>query len=271
MDLQEVHAAVVTETQETLAYFAGSYRMEQLGEEAEKLCVCFQALGICHLLETAEVDPFRENLVRSGQARRYFLKKSRAEGNHRDRHLAISRTEALLDLLAAGHLELAQEIVQLSQETWDPRGEYEDDFCYYRFLHLTAQSPDPLSERDLAAVAARFEQSLEGAGAPRLELCKAVLSRSSEDFRAALEEILQQQQDAADKKRSVIVDSGFLFWPRSFVSVEGLALLKIAEMVGIPVEGDVPLCPEAGRLPTTNPTYLDLFQEIDKALAGGGP
>jgi hypothetical protein len=268
MEIQDVHAAVVAEIQDTLAYLAGSLRMEQLGEQFEKLSACFQALGICHLLETGNTVQFQENLVRSGQARRYFLRRSQAEGNQKDRHLAISRSEAILDTLAAGHLDLAGEVVRLSRATWDPAGEYEDDYCYYRFIHLIVQSPNALPEQDLQDLAARFEKALEGAGAARLEICKAMLARSREEFRPALEELLQQHQDAADAKRALIVDSGFLFWPRSFVCVEGLALLKIAELVGMPIDEELPLCPEMSRLATTNPTFPDVFEEIEKALAG---
>ena len=172
MELGEVHAALVEETQETLAVVAGPYRVDELGEEFEKLSDCFQALGICHLLETGNVDQFQENLVRSGHARRYFLRRSQQEGNQRDRHLAISRTEAILDVLTAGHLPLAQEIVQLSQPTWDRAGEYEDDFCYFRFLHLLVRAVEPWPEKDLDDILLQFEQSLEGGESARLALSR---------------------------------------------------------------------------------------------------
>ncbi len=272
MDIRDVHAALVTETQENLAYMTGTSPAAELGEIFEKLSECFQALGICHLLETGDTEQFRENLVRSGHTRKSFLSRSQREGNQRDRHLAISRTEAILDVLAAGHLPLAREIVQLSPETWERAGEYEDDFCYFRFLHLLVRATEPWPEKELDEVLARFEQALEGADSARLAVCKALRSRSADDFRSALTELLEQKQEALDKKRPLMTESGdFLFWPVSFVSTEGLALLRLAEMVGLQVEEEFPLCPEAARVPPTDKVYLDLFQEIDKLAGRGGP
>ncbi|MCC6418736.1 MAG: immunity 49 family protein [Gemmataceae bacterium] len=272
MDLQDVHAALVTEARENLAYMTATYQAAELGESFEKLSECFQALAICHLLETGDTEQFRENLVRSGHARKSFLSRSRREGNRRDRHLAISRTEAILDVLAAGHLPLAREIVQLSQDAWDPTAEYEDDFCYFRFLHLLVPAPQPWPEKALDEILGRFEQSLEGADSARLAVCKAVRSRGADDFRSALTELLEEKQAALDRKRPLITESGaFLFWPASFGSAEGLALLRVAELAGLRVEEEFPLCPEAARLPPTDKVYLDLFQEIDRELGRGGP
>jgi hypothetical protein len=268
MEIKDVRAAVIAEIQDLFPYLAGAYRIGQLGEELEKLSACFQALGICHLLESADIDKFTENLVRSGHARRYFLRKSQAEGNHDDRHLAISRSEAILDSLAAGHLQLAQEIVQLSRDSWMPSGEYEDDFCYYRFIHLIVLAPRPLLEQDLKNTVGQFEKSLEGAGSARLEICKAILTQSAEDFSAALEALLEQQQDENDQKRPTVLDSGFLFWPRTFVSVEGLALLRLADLVGLGIDGEFPRCPEIGRLANSDRVFTDLFRELENAVAG---
>ena len=68
----------------------------------------FQALGICNLLLDADPDRFYENLVRSGHARRYFLQKSRDEGNNDDYQLATSRWDSFLDVVASGHFQLAR-------------------------------------------------------------------------------------------------------------------------------------------------------------------
>ncbi len=63
------------------------------------------------------------------------------------------------------------------------------------------------------------------------------------------------------------MESQFLFWPRSFVSVEALGLLKIAEIVGMRIDEEFAFCPREARLPVTNNIYMDLFTELERALA----
>jgi hypothetical protein len=270
MDIRDVHKELIPEIQAELLFLAAGYRMEEIGDVFEKLSEYFQALGICHLLESGDVDQFRENLVRSGYARRYFLSKSRAEGNDRDRHLALGRTEAFLDAVAAGHLRLAKDIANLSVETWEPNWEYEDDFCFFLFLHQIIKSPGQLSSPQLEEILTRFENALEGEESLRLEICKALLSRNLEEFRTALNGLMGDKQDLHDEKRDRMLEpepSSYVFWPQSFVSVEGLALLKIAEVVGVEVEDEFSLCPRLGRLSTANQDYTDFFQEIEQELA----
>src|SRR5215813_3349285 len=109
MDASEIRDELVPEIKEMLAFVAAGYPIRELGDELEKLSEYFQALGIAYLLEYADQDRFRENLVRSGHARRYFLRKLLEENNVNDHRLALGRTEAFLDALAAGEVGLARE------------------------------------------------------------------------------------------------------------------------------------------------------------------
>ena len=68
-----------------------------------------------------------------------------------------------------------------------------------------------------------------------------------------------------------MVESRLPFLAAQFCFRRGPALLRVADLVGVRVEEELPLCPEAARLPLTNKIYLDLFQEIDKLLGRGGP
>jgi hypothetical protein len=268
MDPREIHQLILPEIQESLLFFAGGYRMDETGNIFDKLSECFQILAICHLLETGDIDQFRENLVRSGHARRYFLRKSREEGNIRDNHLALSRTDAFLDSVVAGHLELAKEIADLSVQQWEPDWEYEDDYYYLRILHNMVRNPEEKSGAQFEELITRFEKSLEGGSSPRLNVCRALLVDNQDDFIVALNELIEEKQELDDQQRSSKVEadlSDFTFWPRSFVSIEGLALLKIAEIVGFQIDDDFPLCPRIARLSTTDQDYRDMFQEIEHA------
>lgn len=270
MDTRDIHKLLLPEIEDEILLVAAGYRMEEIGDVFARLSEYFQALGICYLLENADVDQFRENLVRSGYARRYFLRKSLEEGNDRDRHLSLGWTKALLDSVAAGHLRLARDIINLSIETWEPNWEYEDDFCFYQFLQQVVMNPDYLSNPELEEILARFERALEGGDSLRLEVCKALLRREGGNFSAALYELMQEKQEMHDEQRERMLEPGpstYVFWPRSFVSVEGLGLIKIAEVVGIKIDEDFPLCPRIARFPTSDHDYTDIFQIIERERA----
>jgi hypothetical protein len=267
MDPRSVHNELVAEIKEELLFVAG-YPATEIGDVFERLSEYFQALGICHILETADPDQFRENLVRSGYARRYFLNNSREQGHTNDRHLALSRTEAFLDSLAAGQLTLAREIAELSIEKWESTWEYEDDFCFFHFLHQITRAPDDLKNPILRGTLSRFEAALEGGESLRLDACNALLRRKAEECETAISGLMEEREESLNGRRERMLErdiSVCAFWPRSFVSIEGLALLRIADLLGIHVEGDVPLCPEVARLGLTDRSYQDIFLEIELA------
>jgi hypothetical protein len=263
MEIPEVHKLCLEEIRSNMAFLTGGYTMKDSGDTLAELSRLFQGLGICHLLETLDVGEFRENLVRSSDARRYFLRKCREEGSVASKHLALSRTEALLDALAAGDLRLARSIAELSPINWNRDWEYEDDFCFYAFLNqLLLQAPPPDREQTLA----RFEAALEGGSSTRLNVLRAILAKDAGDVETALAQLVEEEQARFDAQRSAIVDSKFLFWPRSFVSIEGLALLRAAELVGLQVSGDFAMCPPEARLPVRENDYRDFFLELDVLL-----
>jgi hypothetical protein len=89
-------------------------------------------------------------------------------------------------------------------------------------------------------------------------------------FSECFETLLQSIQNINDNRRQTVEDYNLVFWPRSFISVEGYALLRLAEIVGISVDGDFVLCPALGRLPSQSVPPMDIFAEIDRNIAGGG-
>lgn len=263
MEFNEIHEQVILEIRTNLAVVASGSPVGKISAIFEELSAYFQALGICHLLEFADTEQFKENLVRSGHARRYFLKKSQEEGNNNDNRFAISRSEAFLDAVAAGNLGLAEEIANLSTSRWEADWEYEDDFSFYHFLHtivLTAHNPP---ESQLEAILEIFQNALEGADSLRLDVCRALFKREDVGFHEAFQRLMEEIHRFQDEKRQVVESYEILFWPRNYVSVEGLALLKIAEMVGMKTSNNYLLCPGIARLSTTNEAFRDLFEEIE--------
>jgi hypothetical protein len=256
---------VIDFLQENLSIVAGGKPVKVLGEVFEDIASEFQALGICNLLTTAEPAGFFRNLILSGFTRRYFLRRSRTEGNVAGEHLAISRTMSVFDCLAAGALDLALEIVQLSPADWFPDGEYEDDFAYHRFFHLYIQGFQKAGRQPLMEVLAQFERALEGNESPRLKICHSVLAADAVKFAEAFEELLQEREQQMKVRRKLGGDDPTIE-PCSAVFVEGLALLWIADRIALPTEPEYPFCQSVGRAPPKPALPNDLYVDVDKVI-----
>jgi hypothetical protein len=271
MDAREIRKELVPEIKELLAYVAVGYPVRELGAELERLSAYFQALGIAYLLENADRERFRENLVWSAHSRRYFLRKSRDESNYEDRHHALGRTEAFFDALAAGHLGLAREIADLSIETWRADWEYEDDFCYYLFWHGVVRGGSTAGQVGLRDILTKFKKALEGGDSPRLDACKAVLEGNNAEFRAALSALMEErnkEMESARERNLELDPAAAVCWARGFVSIEGLALLRVAEvrgMMAVEPGEELQLCPGLAMLSVDKRESLDMFTRIELA------
>ena len=275
MSPEQIHDTLLPEVRDLVGILAGGYPIGQLGAELENSSNYFQGLAITHLLTDADLDQFKLYLTRSGYARRYFLSRSARDGNDGDPRLALGRTEAFLDAVAAGQMALAREIANLSGDAWRADWEYEDDFCYFLFLHRIAGGLDPAGEPQLTEILARFEKVLEGGKSLRLAVCRAILARDDEAFRAGLFALMEQRQEELFRLRERLQQlepQGCVCWARSFVSIEGFALMRLAEVAGLPPlepDAELPLCPAQGRIPAVDAEYEDFFQGIELRLTRG--
>jgi hypothetical protein len=270
---KQIHELLLAEVRELVAILAGGYPVAQLGVELENFSNYFQGLAITHLLTDANLEQFKLYLTRSGYARRYFLSRSARDGHTNDPRLGLSRTEAFLDSLAAGQLALAREIASLSGDVWRSDWEYEDDFCYFLFLHRIAGGLDEATEASLSEIVEQFEKALEGGKSPRLDVCNAILARDSNAFTTGIVALMEQRREELFQLRERLEQlepQGCVCWARSFVSIEGLALMRLAELNGLPpLDPDVelPLCPVQGRIAAVDTDYEDFFQGMELRLA----
>ena len=275
MSPKQIHAALLPEVQESVLVLAAGYPIARLGDELENFSNYFQALAIAHLLKGADPEQFKLYLTRSGYARRYFLRRSAREGNTEDARLGLGRTEAFLDALAAGQMALAREIASLSGEVWRPDWEYEDDFCYFRFLHRIAGGLDPEEGPRLREIVAQFARALEGGTSQRLDVCRAILDRDDGAFRTALVALMEQRREETLEQRERMQEpdpASCVCWARSFVCIEGLALMRLAEVAGLARLDsgfEPPLCPPQGRMEAADAVYEDFFEGIERELAKG--
>lgn len=266
MELVSVHGELVREIRNQLGYLVDSPIMRELGDIFDSLISSFEGLGVCHFLEFGDTLRFRENLARAGLARRYYLRCSRLQQNLEDRHLALSRTRAVLDAVAAGALTVGRDIAALSPTDWKGDWEYEEDYCFYKVIHLILLCPDLFPTAEARKLLFSFACSLEGGESLRYEVAASFVARDSERCRDALLALLaaEERQISAGGAWSSGLEEDFIPWLKSRVSVEGLALLNVAELLGMRVNIEHPLCPSPTRYAWTKETFRDLFDEIER-------
>ncbi len=226
------------------------YIIEQLGSLSESLSEKLRSLAIITLLAEADTNLFYHNLIRSGLAREIFLKRCQAEG-FTDYHLAISRNGALFDCITAGSFDVANRIDRLSPVEWIADGEYEDDYCFMRFFHLIIR--DGMTQTELIPVLERFEASLEGVENAKLGVCRALAYRDQRTFDDSFDGLILEHETAIreDTERGQMEDEDVVAQRQIFI--EGLAILRIAERIGLKTEPEYKYCPAIARLPMTIP------------------
>jgi hypothetical protein len=135
--------------------------------------------------------------------------------------------------------------------------EYEEDFCWVRFLGIVARHGNAAAS-ELDPLLERFETALRGVPSGRLEVCRALRAEDAAAFDVAFEAMVHDWQDECDQvalraEEELVVAAGTQMF------VEGLAVLRLAGKLAIPVSRDYPGCPPLARRPRRNPPIEDPF------------
>lgn len=215
---------------------------QHLGGISQKLSQQYRALGISLLLREANVDLFFHWLIQSALARRYFLERCQAEGNHASPHRRASLVAPFFDAVTAAQWKLARKIATLSADAYMPGEEYEDDFAYARFLHLLIDFEAP-DRQGLEGALDQFERALDGGTDVRLDLCRALLDKDQPSFDSAFEGLLIDHELRMKKQQKSILARDPTFEPNRQVLVEGLALLQLATRLGLQTQPEYRFCP----------------------------
>jgi hypothetical protein len=216
-----------------------------LGPIVSEMCLYYRALAICMLADDGNVNDFFHWLLHSPIARRHYLRSVYGPGRGQPGDGRLSFVDPVLDAAAARQWPLAAEIQTLSAKQWLDGEEYEDDFCYGDFLRravaesLTADTLDP------------WRRALEGGKDPRLTVAEALCAKDAEQFEEALRALLKANEAKAramaDPRSPSALAGDYTFAPNRWVSVEGLALLALAERAGLSTEYEVEFCPAIAR------------------------
>lgn len=263
MHLAEVREDLIDEIQEQLSVVAGSYPITEVGEAFEQISASLQALGICHLLLSMDSIGFTRNLLLSGYSRRHYLRRCQNDGISLDAHLAISRNESIFDVIAVGGMGIAEEIIELSSTTWVEDGEYEDDFCYFFFLHSFLKNMEIPNDELLDSILIRFEEILDGEPSARLQICRSFQSFDQDSFFSGFEELLEERESQIENQTKIVGDD-LTFIPKSHVFVEGLALLQIGQKVGFAIDREPKYCPSIAISESDNLFPHDIFTDLSR-------
>jgi hypothetical protein len=154
------------------------------------------------------------------------------------------------------------DIAAASRTGWNPEWESDADFHYFRFLHLLLAEPWG-AEADQADALRHISDACAGKPSSRLMAGQALMDGDPMSFRDSLEAMLDANRDAVRARMRYVPPGDFLFWPGSLLSLEGLALVRLAQLRGF---GDAafprdPLCPRIALLPWTDAPGEDIFRK----------
>ena len=246
-DLMESHAY------ETAFWMAGvfspAYPARLLGELAMEVSNKLRCMASFRLLSDGQFNSFYHNLIRSGLVRQRYLQRCREEGLLEDHFRSSGRYLPLFDVIAAGDYPLALAIIHLSPVEFMRGHEYEDDYCYAQIVHRLLTGRGDTGQELLA----RFERYLEGSPNGRFMVAKSLLELDQAGFDSGFEELLsdREREIAGDIKRGQIESATVVASRRIFT--EGLAILRVAERLGLTTAEEYLFCPSIARRPMTEP------------------
>jgi hypothetical protein len=266
MAIANLREILLQRVKSELSVAAAGHPFAEIGETYQHLSDAFQGLGICELLLDMNVDRYRTNLTRSAQFRRFFLRKSRATGSSDTIFVALSRTQAVFDAVAAGDRQLAMDIRRHSPSRWMPEGEYEDDFAYHQFVHTCAEAAPELDLTEASIWLATLEGVAGDGMATRVALCDGMIRDDQTSFWAALQERLDEVMSATAGVSALEQEFRDEPWEaaRTHVWIEGVAWIALARMRGWQPPDVMPLCPTPA-LPDSAPIIVhDLTEDLER-------
>ena len=139
----------------------------------------------------------------------------------------------------------------LVPDQWAPDREYEDDYCYAEILHQLLH--EELSQTSIEKLFKRYDDWLDGEVHTRLDVCRAIADKNQTAFEEAFTLIISERelQIENNKARGQLEDPQVL--SQRQIYIEGLALLRLAELKGLETQSEYQYCPSIARIPMQTP------------------
>ena len=205
----------------------------------ELVCRAYRVRGICRFFLEGVPGALHADLQSSGKT--YLLYLSSAQNDE----LVTSKGISFFDSIAGNDFDIAHQIAAHSRHTWNNDEEYEDDFLYVDFLmkHFFMNG----GKDEIEKILQTFAGLVGDESSPRLDVCQAFVNRDGQAFDEALSDLIHEFQTyyqegfARDEiLEEVWATEGHLF-------IEGLALIRLGELLKIPVQKEYAYIPSMAR------------------------
>jgi hypothetical protein len=209
--------------------------------EALEFCGYLRQRGIASFLLSSDPDELCRELCASAHAFLHVLPSIPASVQ------ATSEFVPFFDALAAGDLDAARTIAQQARPTWNPAEELEEDFLYLSLIMSLLVSPPgaALGEPSFQTRLARYQELADGNDEDELKLAivNGLVGRNDEEFGTALAERMKQLQQRYRRLAANLSMPEEEAATSGSVSVEGLALVRLARLLGLEPASDYRLVP----------------------------
>lgn len=204
--------------------------------------------GTCRLLLEADTRGFATCLGRSAQTRIEYLAKRGSDADPDPNWYCLSKNLGFEDALAAGLVPEARRISDLSPKEWLPDAEDEDDHRFALFLHLALAALRDGSGAKLPATLDELPALRDDAEDPRAGIARAIAAADAGELAAALEATLDAREEKIRALRKTPGVSKELLATEGALWIEGLAILRVAELAGIAVPPEARYLPAESRV-----------------------
>jgi len=158
------------------------------------------------------------------------------------------------DAVCANDLVCARDIAVHSRHTWNPELEYEDDFLFVHFL-MQLFFLDATAD-DCRKTLARHWEVAQQPEDPQYRMSLALLEGDAAEFKSALGHyLLAEKATYAELEKSSQLEEEVAA-TEPFLSVHGLALVRLAETKGIRVPARLKGLSAFARLARKAPTAI---------------
>lgn len=220
------------------------------------ICRAYRMRGICSLLLEGSPQVLHKNLQKSATMFLRFLIVAN------DAEKTSSEGTPFFDSIACKDFAVARDIAIHSRHTWNQEEEYEDDFLYVIFL-MKKFFFDTKNE-EIQTIVENFERILDGADCVRLNICKAFLDHDGQAFDQALSFLIAEHEEyyQGAMERDEILEEDWATEGQLFI--EGLALVRLAESLGLWTQKDYLFIPSLARKDTKFSLGHDTWMHPDR-------
>ncbi|MBM4061842.1 MAG: hypothetical protein FJ265_12215 [Planctomycetes bacterium] len=151
------------------------------------------------------------------------------------------RARPFLDAIAACDEDAARCIAQCCRRTWAKGEEFEEDFLFHELLMQLTQFG--ASQTDCLAILSRYEAALADTPDARLAVLRSLVGSDAGAFDETIRAFLAERIAALDAREQAGSVPGELLATEWHLSVEGVALVRIARARGMDTDRDYPHVP----------------------------